>query len=140
MDGRWVIGGIERGSDNMVLQIVHARTLTPIIQANVQQGSIIHTDDWKAYRRLPRYGYTHHMVNHSENFVDLTTGAHTQTILIESTWGQVKSKYKKMHGTSRDLIPTYIIEHIWRRRQGGDSPFAMIINCIVATYMNNRNS
>ena len=80
VDGRWVIGGIERGSDNMVLQIAHSRdgrTLIPIIQANVQQGSIIHTDDWKAYRRLPRYGYTHHMVNHSENFVELTTGAHT---------------------------------------------------------------
>ena len=54
MDGRRVIGGIERGSDNMFLQIVDSRdtrTLIPIIQANVQQGSIIHTDDWKAYRR-----------------------------------------------------------------------------------------
>ena len=135
VDGRWVIGGIERGSDNMFLQIVDsrdARILIPIIQANVQQGSIIHTDDWKAYRRLPRYGYTHHIVNHSENFVDPTTGAHTHT--IESTWGHVKSKYKKMHGTSRDLFPTYLIEHIWRRRHGGDTPFATIINCIVATY------
>ena len=65
MDGRWMIGGIERGSDNMVLQIVHSRdgrTLIPIIQANVQQGSIIHTDDWKALsqaatlRLYPSYG------------------------------------------------------------------------------------
>ena len=101
----------------MVLQIVHSRdgrTLIPIIQANVQQGSIIHTDDWKAYRRLPRYGYTNHMVNHSENFVDLTTGAHTQT--IESTWGHVKSKYKKMHGTRRDLFNRTHLEKKARRR------------------------
>jgi len=46
------------------------------------------SDCWDAYRDLGSLGYTHRTVNHSINFVDPVTGAHTNT--IEATWRSVK--------------------------------------------------
>ena len=46
----------------------------------------------RAYRNLEGHLLTltaqHHMVVHSQNFVDLTTGAHTQE--AESAWNNLK--------------------------------------------------
>ena len=46
------------------------------------------SDMWKAYDCLKDEGYSHLTVNHSLNFVDPDTGAHTQR--IENTWWGVK--------------------------------------------------
>ena len=91
VDGRWVIGGIDRGSDNMFLQIVDsrdARTLISIMQLSKRAARFHHSHG--RLEGISRYGCTYHIVNHSEHFVDSTTGAHTQT--IKSTWGHVKSE------------------------------------------------
>lgn len=54
-EGKWVIGGIERGTEKMFLQIVPSRdavTLLPIIQQNVLPGTIIQTHEWRSNARL----------------------------------------------------------------------------------------
>ena len=43
--------------------------------------------EWRAYRRITSIGMIHKTVNHSVNFVNPSTGTHTQS--IESTWAQV---------------------------------------------------
>ena len=68
MDGHWVLGGIDRGTDKMFLVPVPQRdsaTLIPIVQQYVRRGTTIHTDMWKAYDSLSQCGYQHGMVNHS---------------------------------------------------------------------------
>jgi hypothetical protein len=40
----------------------------------------MHSDEWRAYRKLNKIGYAHFTVNHTENFVDPKTGTHTQLI------------------------------------------------------------
>ena len=58
-----------------------ADTLLPIIQSVVQPGTIIHSDQWRAYYRIQEKLHLEHAtVNHSVNFVDPETGVHTQTI------------------------------------------------------------
>ena len=40
-------------------------------------GSVIYSDEWRAYSGIPAIvgkNYTHHTVNHSQNFVDPVTG------------------------------------------------------------------
>ena len=64
-------------------------------------GSIIHTDGWKAYNNIPTLsgGYTHMVVNHSKNFVNPLTGAHTQN--VERMWREVKRIRRMYEGLPR---------------------------------------
>ena len=98
-----------------------AATLLPIIQAHVAAGTTIHSDQWRAYTgvgALP--GVTlHNTVNHSVNFVDPTTGVHTQH--IESYWNRAKIKLKRMKGCHSTHLPSYLDEFMWRERFGKTS-------------------
>ena len=56
-----------------------AATLLPIVAQHVLPGTIVHSDEWRAYNRintLPPVA-AHRTVNHSLNFVDPGTGVHT---------------------------------------------------------------
>ena len=90
--GHWVFGKVERDTGRMVMLCVpdrSAATLIPLIQHYVLPGSIVYSDEWAAYNILAHTPqYTHHTVNHSENFVNPTTGVHTQG--IEGSWNIVK--------------------------------------------------
>ena len=65
-------------------------TLLPLTQAHAASGTIIHSDEWSGYCRAGRFsnGSAHETVNHSIEFVDSTTRAHTQS--IESYWNRSK--------------------------------------------------
>jgi transposase-like protein len=40
-----------------------ATSLLPFVRANVERGSVVHTDGWGAYKGLPLLGYTHTVTN-----------------------------------------------------------------------------
>ena len=84
------------------------------------------SDKWKAYDCLRDEGYTHLTVNHSLNFVDPDTGAHTQR--IENTWWGIKRSMPRT-GTSKDLFQSYLQEWLWRQHYG-DDPFGNIMRHI----------
>jgi transposase-like protein len=89
--GQWMFCGVERESGRTFLVAVPDRTadtLVPIIRDWIEPGTTVINDCWGAYRELPNQGYTHRTVNHSINFVDPNTGAHSNT--IGSTWHHVK--------------------------------------------------
>ena len=134
-DGKWVLGGIERGTDNIFLEVVARRdtnTLLSVIQRNVLPGTDIYTDEWAAYSSLSANGYQHGTVNHSYNFINPATGVHTQN--IESMWKHAKSKLKRGNGTSSSLFDSYLIEFIWRRKYDKGMAFANLINHISEVY------
>ena len=92
--------------------------LAPIIRDHTAPGTIIHSDEWAAYRRvqsLPNVA-GHGVVKHSLHFVEPTTGVHTQP--IESYWSQVKTKPKRMRGCHAHQLPSYLDEYMWRERYG----------------------
>ena len=120
-EGVWVFGGIERESKNCFLTSVpdrSAETLIAKIKEHVLPGTNIISDCWKAYSRLAEEGYVHQTVNHSKEFVNKETGAHTNT--IESTWRAVKTSLPK-HGTVKSLYDTYFVEYIFRKRYLSDA-------------------
>lgn len=59
-------------------------TLLSLIKKHIAPGTEIHSDCWKGYKNLIEHGYKHKTVNHSVEFVDSDSGAHTQD--IESSW------------------------------------------------------
>ena len=104
-----------------IVQNRQAATLLPIIQNHVAPGTIVHSDEWRAYRAvaaLPNVA-SHGTVNHSVTFVDPTTGVHTQN--IESYWNRAKLKLKRMKGCHSHQIPSYLDEFMWRERYGKTS-------------------
>ena len=92
----------------------------PIIREMIAPGTMIHHDDWRPYRTIPQIAvnppYTHQTVVHTYNFVDPTTGAHTQA--IESAWNRMKIKIKNMLGCKRSVLDSYLDEFMWLQRFG----------------------
>ncbi|KAL7724276.1 hypothetical protein ACLKA6_013700 [Drosophila palustris] len=91
VEGQWVFGGIERESGEFFILPVECRnaeTLLKIIKERVADGTTIMSDCWKAYNCLAEEGFIHQTVNHSQNFVDPQTRAHTQN--IERLWGDMR--------------------------------------------------
>lgn len=103
------------------MQIVAQRdaaTLLPIIQQHVANGSTVGSDEWAAYNRiasLPNVS-SHGVVNHSIEFVNHTTGVHTQN--VESYWNRVKIKLKRMCGCHEHQLASYLDEFMYRERFG----------------------
>ena len=133
IEGQWVFGGICRETKACFLVPVERRdrdTLLPIIRAQILPGTRVLSDLWKSYDCLQNEGYQHLTVNHSLNFVDPDTGAHTQG--IENTWWGVKRSMPRT-GTSKDLFDSYLQEWLWRQHYKSD-PFGNIIEHIADLY------
>ena len=76
----------------MLVDDCSAATLLPLIQQFIAPGSIIHSDEWAAYRNITQMNmvppYQHLTVNHLVNFVDSLTGCTTNH--IEAMWKNCK--------------------------------------------------
>ena len=69
-----------RGYMEIVLRRNRA-TLTNILNAKLAANSVIHFNEWRGYQNLLQHVpacILHNTVNHTYNFVDPNTGAHTQ--------------------------------------------------------------
>ena len=116
LDQVWVFGAVERGTGKCFFQIVAdrtERTLLEIIRERIKTGTTIISDMHRAYYNLSQYGYNHLTVNHSQNFVDPLTGAHTQT--IESIWGALKQFLRRIGRNLGPHIEEYMAEFLYRR-------------------------
>ena len=113
----WVFGIVERGTNKVYLQVVanrKKRTLLPIIKRFIALGSTVCSDMCKAYACLANEGCQHFVVCHKEEFVNLDTGAHTQTI-EGGVWSHCKTDYKKRRGCSVDDLSLWIMQWCFRR-------------------------
>ena len=86
-----------------------AVTLLPIIQAHEAPGTVVYTDQWRAYYHVSNLPpvTSHHTVNHSVNFVDPVTGVHTQH--MESYLNRMKLKLRSMKGCLAHQVPSYLM-------------------------------
>ena len=76
-------------------------------------GTTIISDCWSSYQNLSNHGYTHLTVNHSRNFINLLSGAHTNT--IKGMWNHARMALP-LYGTSKKYYSNYFIEFIYRRK------------------------
>lgn len=117
----WMIGGIVNDSKEIFVEITSSRdstTLENIITKHVLPGTIIYTDSWRGYSNLSNLGYIHKTVNHSEHFVDPTSGVHTQR--IENTWSNIKRLIKRRNGLKGALWDDNFLEAVWKYKHNND--------------------
>jgi transposase-like protein len=116
IEGQWIFGGICRETKDFFLVAVPKRdreTLIPLINKHIAPGSKIISDCWAAYRSIPAV-YEHLTVNHSCNFVDPDTGAHTQN--VENLWWSIKRQLPETY-SRHDQLYLHLAEYMWRQHR-----------------------
>ncbi|KAF7636211.1 Transposase, ISXO2-like domain-containing protein [Meloidogyne graminicola] len=113
----WIFGGICRETKECFLVIVpdrSANTLLSFIKDNIATGSTIYSDSWKGYitNEIEEAGFQHFKVNHQYNFIDPTSGCHTQT--IERMW-------------ARHHMESYFAEFMWKKMIGDGDIFEEVM-------------
>ncbi|KAK4476182.1 hypothetical protein MN116_001396 [Schistosoma mekongi] len=74
-----------------------ATTLLALVEKYILPGTIIYSDNFKAYELLSNMGYVHKVVMHRKRFVDPSTGVHTNN--IESMWSRVRYHLRPHYGS-----------------------------------------
>ena len=109
-----VMGMVSRGGDVMAKVVPSGRKvhLAPHIHANVEKGSTIYTDEYRAYQDLPEHGYQHDTVEHGRD--EYVRGdVHTNT--IEGYWSRVKNSIRGTHiHVSKKHMQKYLSEFEFR--------------------------
>ena len=127
---------VERGSQKVLLFRVPDRTRETLVHrfitTHIQPGTVVYSDQFTPYIPLNQLGYIHVSVNHSKNFVDPHSGAHTNT--FEGVWALVKKKLKWMCGTLYKYIPSYLDEFTWFRNFGKDQAFEQLLKHIAEQF------
>jgi transposase len=107
-----------------MLPNVQQATIKPIITQAVAPGTLIHTDEYDIYARLPAWGYGHKTVCHAhgeygrDDDGDGFCEVHVNT--IEGFWSLLRSWLRPHRGISQDKLPLYLaffqFAHNARRR------------------------
>jgi transposase-like protein len=88
-----------------------AKDLIPIITKQVEAGSKICSDTWRAYTGLAAKGYVHRTVEHGEK--EYVRGKNHINGL-EGFWGYLKRKLAAKGGVRRKYLNLYLSEYVWR--------------------------
>uniref|UniRef100_A0A0M3ICP9 DDE_Tnp_IS1595 domain-containing protein n=1 Tax=Ascaris lumbricoides TaxID=6252 RepID=A0A0M3ICP9_ASCLU len=106
IDGKWVIAGVERGSNKFFFSVVQSKnidTLLDVIQTFVLPGSVVFSVCWKTYGCLKNEAFRNFAQSHSIEFKNST----------ESAWSAVRKQLPRR--TVTEQFDSYLAEYLWRR-------------------------
>jgi transposase-like protein len=109
-----VIAMTERGGKVVakVIPDATAASLLPEVERHVEPGTVVYTDEWRAYGRLSKMGYPHRRINHRHG--EYVRGP-VFTSTVEGFFGNVKNGIAgNYHGVSRRWLQGYLNEYAWR--------------------------
>jgi transposase-like protein len=93
----------------------------------ILEGSIINTDDWKAYDGLILNGYTHHRVFHSQN--EFARGKN-HVNGIESFWNYSKRRLAKFNGLTDEKFILHLKESEFRFNNRKQNLYKILLKII----------
>jgi len=116
--GKSVVFGMLQRKGQVMTKIVpdcKRKTLEPIIEENVLDGSTIHTDELRSYRGLKKAGYNHKTVNHRTG--EYVVG-NTHVNGLENFWKHLKGSIRSTHiHVSKKHLHKYAKEFEYRFNQ-----------------------
>ena len=134
-----ILGLIQRGGQ-VVLRLlpnVQQTTIKPVIAASVVPGTLIHTDEYDIYARLPAWGYPHKTVCHARGEYardedgDGVCEIHVNT--IEGFWSLLRSWLRPHRGISQDKPPFYLgfFQFVHNARRRGKALLGALVSGLV---------
>jgi transposase len=130
-----ILGLIERGGQVVLHMLANVQqvTIKPIIEASVIKGSLIHTDEYDLYARLPIWGYRHKTVCHAhgedarDEDGDGFCEVHVNT--MEGFWSLLRSWLRPHRGISQDKLPDYLgfFQFVHNARRRGKALLSALI-------------
>jgi transposase len=134
-----ILGLIQRGGQVVLHMLANVRqvTIKPIISETVAMGTLIHTDEYDIYARLPAWGYGHKTVCHArgeyarDDNGDGFCEVHVNT--IEGFWSLLRSWLRPHRGISQDKLPLYLsfFQFVHNARQRGKALLGALVEAIV---------
>ena len=121
-----ILGLIQRGGQVVLRMPANVRqtTIKPVIEAAVAGGTLVYTDEYGSYARLPAWGYRHKTVCHGRGEYardedgDGFCEVHVNT--MEGFWSLLRSWLRPHRGISQDKLPFHLgffqVVHNLRRR------------------------
>jgi transposase len=84
---------------------VRRKTILPIVDASVEKGTRVYSDEFNVYDALPAMGYQHKSVPHAKKIYVLGD-AHTNT--IEGFWSQSKNGIRGVYHAVRECFENQV--------------------------------
>jgi transposase-like protein len=127
---------IQRSGEVMIRMLadVKQKTIGPPIKQTITPGSVVFTDEYDIYARLPEWGYAHRTVCHAagefarDEDGDGFCGVHVNT--VEGFWSWLRPH----RGISRERLPLYVgfFEFVHKVRKRGTALLASLVELLVA--------
>ena len=122
-----VFGMVERqgGARAEVVENVKIKTIQPIINSLVAQGSQVMTDEFNIYNKVKENGYDHHTVQHGlGQYVDGIIHSNS----IEGFWSQMKRSISgTYHSVSPKHLQSYVNEFVYRYNYRDEQIFPLMV-------------
>jgi transposase-like protein len=105
---------IQRGGEVVIAMLPNVQqvTIRPIIESTVAKGSLVYTDEYDIYCRLPQWSYQHKTVNHGSGEYardDDGDGFHEEHVnTMEGFWSLLRSWLRPHRGISQRMLPHYL--------------------------------
>ena len=132
---------IQRGGQCVLKMLpnVQQKTSQPVIEANVAKGTLVYTDEYNIYGRLPEWGYGLKTVNHSigeyarDEDGDGFYEVHVNT--MEGLWSLLRSWLRPHRGISQDKLPLYLgfFEFIHNVRKRGKALLPSLLTLLLSS-------
>ncbi len=95
-----------------MLANVRQAMIKPVITAAVAPGTLVHTDEYGIYARLPGWGYRHKTVCHGRGEFALDEDGdgfrEVQVNTMEGCWSPLRFWLRPQRGISHDKLPLYL--------------------------------
>jgi transposase len=135
-----ILGLIQRSGQVVLHMLPNVRqaTIKPIIADTVAPGSLVYTDEYDIYARLPAWSYGHKTVCHAQGEYardedgDGFCEVHVNT--IEGFWSLLRSWLRPHRGISQDKLPLYLgfFQFVHNARRRGKALLSTLIEALVA--------
>ncbi len=112
-------------------------TIGPLIGRTIAAGTVVYTDEYGIYHRLPEWGYEHHTVCHSHGEYDRDDdgdGFHEVHVnTLEGFWSLLRSWLRPHRGISQENLPLYLgfFEFVHNVRRRGKALLRSLVELLV---------